>query len=263
MVSHHHHGVMSEGVSLQQLPDALVVGSHAAADERDGACRNIVASLQSPFTTDAQYGVQSQMLVAHLDDVGLRCALAAVHVADDMPSWSRDALVARKVEVHQRVLNVLRLKPRIIVGLDQFYRRLQQQTAYQVGPAHLLQHLLSVRLRLYWVLVRHAADVIFKHLFGCFPQFVDIHLVENAEHGVHLYAVSLQHLDIVLMLSGSLVHVKIVLKQSCRWVNHAVKQFLSRCMHQYVASLAPFCLWINHLLRPCVHSSDGYTNTNK
>ena len=95
---------MAEGVGLQHLFDALIVGTHAAADERDVACRNIVATLQSAVTLDTEDGLHAEVVVAECDDVSLRGALAAVHVADDMSSGRGNALVAGEVEVHQRCL---------------------------------------------------------------------------------------------------------------------------------------------------------------
>ena len=104
VVAHYYDGVVAEGVGLQHLFDALIVGTHAAADERDVACRNIVATLQSAVTFDTEDGFHAEVVVAEFNDVGFRGALTAVHVADDMSSWRGDALVAGEVEVHQRCL---------------------------------------------------------------------------------------------------------------------------------------------------------------
>ena len=99
MVAHDDDGVMAEGVGLQQLADALVVGTHAAADQRDVAGGDIVATFETSLALDTEDGLQSEVLVAEFDDVGLRGALAAVHIADDVPLGCGDALVAGKVEV--------------------------------------------------------------------------------------------------------------------------------------------------------------------
>ena len=137
MVAHHDYRIMPEGISLHHLLDSLIVGAHTAADERDSACRDIVATLQSSVTADAQDGLQSQMLVAYLDDVRLGCALAAVHIAYYMPTRRGDALVASEIQVHQRILDILRLIARIVVRPRQLHRRLKYDAAVQVLTTHL------------------------------------------------------------------------------------------------------------------------------
>ena len=115
MVAHHHDGIVSEGISLQHLADALVVRTHATTNERYVACRNVVTALQSPFAIDVEDGLQAEVVVAQLDDVDFRRALRG-HVTNNVSARGGDALVTGVVEVHQRVLNVRRLIARIVVG---------------------------------------------------------------------------------------------------------------------------------------------------
>ena len=66
---------------------------------------------------------------------------------------------------------------------------------------------------------------------------------------MNAYAVLLEHLDVANVFVGSLVDVEVVFKQSCRWMDNAIEQLLTRGVHQYVARLAPLGLRIYHFLR--------------
>ena len=124
MVAHDDNRVVTEGVGLHQLADALVVGAHAAAYERDVAGGDIVATLESAVAIDAEDGLQSEVLIAEFNDIGLRGALAAVHLADNVALRGGDALVAGEVEVHQRVLDIYCLVASIAVGFRELHRGL-------------------------------------------------------------------------------------------------------------------------------------------
>ena len=244
MVANHHNGVMSEGISLYQLTDALVVGAHTAADERHIARRNVVATLQSAVARDAKNRLLTEVLVAECDDFRFGRPLRRIHLANHVSARRGDALVAREIQVDERSQAINSLVARVQVSLVERHRRLAQDATDQVGAAHLRQHILAVVLRSVGILLVDVADVVSQHFLGQRAQFLDVCLVQNFAHRVHFDAVGLQHSDVLSVLGSRLVHVEIVFKQCGRGMNHAVEQFLSGCVHQNVARRRPLRLWI-------------------
>ncbi len=117
-------GVVAEGVGLQHLADALVVGTRAAVDQGDVACGNVVAAFHSPFAINVEDGFQAKVIVTEFDDTGLRLALRGIHVADDVTARRGDALVAGEIEVHQRVQDVRCLVAGVVVGSPELHHGL-------------------------------------------------------------------------------------------------------------------------------------------
>ena len=63
------------------------------------------------------------MVVTYFDDICLYGALRGVHAANDMSARRSDALVAREIEVHHRVVDILRFHTGVIARLVQLNRR--------------------------------------------------------------------------------------------------------------------------------------------
>ena len=254
MVAHHHDGVVAEGIGLHQLSDALVVGAHAAANERHLARRNVVAALQSALACDAEDGLLVEVLVAEADDFRLWSALRGVHLADDVSARRGDALVACEIEVDERSQAIDSLVARVQVGFVERHGGLPQNAADEVGAAHFREHVLAVALRGVGVFLVDVADVVGQHFRGQRAQFLNVGFLQDFAHGVHFDAVGFEHPDVLAVLRGCLVHVEIVLEQGCRGVNHAVEEFLPGRVHQDVACRQPFGLRIGHLWGLLVHS---------
>ena len=248
VVADHHHGVVAESVRLHQLTDALVVRAHTASDERQGSGGQIVSPFQASLILDAQNRLQTKVRVTQTDDIGLGFSLGRVHVANHMASRSGDALVAGKVEIHQRIMHILGLKSRIKTRLVEHHRGLQQDAAYQVGTAHLGNHLFLVTGGLSRCVIIQRGDIVLEQLTRQDAQAVNARLFQNLPHCIDLDAVLLKHFDVVPMFCCRLIYIEIVLEKPRRRMNHPVKQLLTRSVHQNDRCLRPLGLRVIHLV---------------
>ncbi len=169
MVMHHYDCIMPERVCLHNLTDALFVGAHAAADKGDCTGRDIIAAFQTSVSVNTQNGSHTQMTVTQFDDIRLRSALRRVHAADDMPARSSDTLVTREVEVHQRIMDILRHYAGVVIGGKQPHHRPEQDAAYQIRTAHLPKHLLLIGFVPLYVGIRHRIQIVGQTLVSQRP----------------------------------------------------------------------------------------------
>ena len=261
MVPHDHHGVMSESIGVHQLTDAFYIRTHTTPDKGKGSCGEIVSPFQSAVTMYAEDRTQTEMTVTDLDDIRFRSTLSGIHITYDMASRRGYTLVAGEIEVHQRVLYILRLITGVIVRFGELDGWLEKNTTNQVRSTHFRQHLLPVRFRSGSILIGNRTDIIYQHFVRECTQGIHANRLKDIRHGMHTNAVFLQHTDIATVLRSCQIHIKIIFKESGRRVNNAVKQLLSGRMHQYIPGFAPFrprvihaALRIRHLLRHHIRS---------
>ncbi len=164
-------------------------------------------------------------------------------------------------------MDILRIHAGVVIRRQESDRRTEQNTAYQVCPAHLRQHLLPISLSIGFISIRHSAKVVCQLMVCQHPQGVQRHFVQDFRHGIDLDAVRLQQADICTMFLGCFVHIEIVFKQTCRGMNDPIEQLLSGCMHQNHSCHIPLSPGVVHgylfLLTLHCASSHDHRDTSK